>query len=93
MYATIAGKAQLVVQTRAALTGVDPETGKPLWSHDTFAFMGMNILNPTIVDDAVFTSTYGGGSFLFNITANKDKEKWEVKDAWKTDIQGYARRD
>jgi hypothetical protein len=34
----INGKKQVVVQTRADLTGVDPESGKKLWSQPIKAF-------------------------------------------------------
>src|SRR6185369_8092553 len=65
--ATIHGVTQILVQTRQNLAGVDPETGKVLWSHPVKADRGMNILTPTVVGNRVFTSSYGGGSVLFEI--------------------------
>lgn len=87
MIATLCGVRQLVVQTRTRLAGVELDSGKVLWSVDVKAFRGMNILNPTVVGDQVFTSSYGGGSFLF--TVRRDGEAWSVEQAWQTKAQGY----
>ncbi len=86
--ATIAGKEQLVVQTRKELAGVDPESGAKLWAVDVPAFRGMNILPPTVHGDTVFTSTYGGGSFCFDVK-NSAAAGWKVTQLWKNTVQGY----
>ena len=86
-FATIAGVPQLVVQTRAQLAGVDPETGDVLWSEPTEAFRGMNILTPTVIGDAVFTSAYGGRSQLLSIT--RDRDQWRVDQVWNHKSQAY----
>ena len=65
--ATIQGVDQILVQTRSTLGGILPSNGKSVWSTPVKAFRGMNILPPTPVGDKVFTATYGGGSFLFDI--------------------------
>ena len=85
--ATIAGREQLVVQGRKRLSGVDIETGKELWGVDVPAFRGMNILTPTIIGDSVFTSSYGGGSFLFDISRNGDS--WNASERWANKREGY----
>ena len=85
--ATIAGVRQLVVQTRKALTGVSVENGTVLWTQDIPAFRGMNILTPTIIGDSIFTSSYGGGSFLFDIARTDDT--FTVKQRWKAKAEGY----
>ncbi|MEM8955202.1 MAG: PQQ-binding-like beta-propeller repeat protein [Verrucomicrobiota bacterium] len=86
--ATIAGKRQLIVQTRAELCGLDMETGAVLWSTEVKAFRGMNILTPTVVGDDVFTATYGGGSFLFRIS--REGGQWSVEPVWNDEkIEGY----
>lgn len=85
--ATLCDVRQLVVQTRTTLAGVDMESGKPLWEQKVPAFRGMNILTPVMVDDNVFTSTYGGKSFLFNVARNgKD---FKVTEKWKSKAEGY----
>lgn len=82
-YETIHGKTQLLVQTRADLTGVDPESGEVLWSEKIPAFRGMNILTPTVYQQQVFTSSYGGNTLLFDVSEDSVKKVWENK------LQGY----
>lgn len=85
--ATIAGVPQLVVQTRSLLAGVNLEDGAVLWSQEIPAFRGMNILTPTVIGDAVFTSSYGGRSLLLNIV--RADGRWQVTEAWNHKSQGY----
>ncbi len=86
---TVAGKRQLLVQTRGELAGIDLDTGGVLWREPIKSFRGMNILPPTVFDsDHVFTSSYGGGSFLFKITANDDGT-FTSKLVWNNPIEGY----
>jgi outer membrane protein assembly factor BamB len=84
---TIGGKAQVVVQTRLKLAGVEPESGKVLWSQEIPAMLGMNIVTPTVDGDRIFTSTYGGGSRLLEI--KRTGEDFQVQTVWKTSLQGY----
>ncbi len=85
--ATLLDREQLVIQTRKQLMGLDLETGKELWSIDVPAFRGMNIVTPTVVNDTIFTSSYGGGSFLFTLTQNDSN--FSVSSSWKNKVQGY----
>ena len=86
--ATIHNKRQLVVQTRATLAGLDLDTGKVLWSTPIEAFRGMNILTPTIIENRVFTASYGGGSFYFDIL--KTDDGFSVKTIWRNkEIEAY----
>ena len=86
--ATIREKKQLVVQTRQTLAGVDLKSGNTLWSVRIPAFRGMNILTPTVIGNRVFTSSYGGGSFLFDVD-NSAAGGWSVKQVWRSKVQGY----
>lgn len=81
--AMLDGKRQLVVQTRSYLAGVDLESGSTLWSKNIESFRGMNILTPTIWDNGVFTSSYGGRSLLLDVEAGGTKARWENK------VEGY----
>jgi len=91
--ATIAGQTQLLVQTRERLAGVDEATGKELWSQKIEAFRGMNILTPVVFGDAIFTSSYGGKSWLFDLTSSSDatasNKKIAVTERWQNKTQGY----
>jgi len=81
---TIQGKKQLVVQTREMLAGLDLENGEVLWKYKIKAFRGMNILTPTIIGNRVFTSTYGGGTSMFEID-----EDMGVSKIWVNKVDGY----
>jgi outer membrane protein assembly factor BamB len=85
--ATIEGVRQLVVQSRKSLFGVDLDTGKRLWTINVEAYRGMNILTPTVIGNSVFTSTYGGGTFLYDVT--KSASGFDVTERWNTKKQGY----
>lgn len=85
--ATIGGVFQILVQTREQLAGIDPEKGTVLWKTPVEAFRGMNIVTPTVHDGRVFTTSYGGGSFLFGVDpANAEKP---VEQVWRNKVQGY----
>ncbi len=85
--ANINGRQQILVQTRQNLTGVDPADGKVLWSQPIPAFRGMNILTPTVYENSIFTSAYGGRSFLYKIENSADQMR-PVK-LWENRSQAY----
>ena len=84
---TLGGASQILVQGRDALAGVDPETGSVLWKTPVEAFRGMNIVTPTVVSNRVFTTSYGGGSFLFAIDPAQATKP--VEQLWRNKVQGY----
>jgi len=83
----IDGVPQILVQTRNELAGVDPESGDVLWKTNVEAFRGMNIVTPTVHDGKVFTTSYGGGSFLFSIDPARAEKP--VEQVWRNKVQGY----
>ena len=83
----INGNRQVIVQSRTNLTGVNPKSGKEIWSKPIKAFRGMNILTPTITDNTIFTSSYGGKSLLFKLTKNGKKQ--QLKQSWENRQEGY----
>ena len=85
--AELAGRPQLLVQTRTRLAGVDPDRGDVLWSKEIPTFRGMNILTPTTAGDSVFTSAYGGKSFL--LACRRDGEKYAIDEAWTNKVTAY----
>lgn len=86
--AKIHGKDQILVQTRSILAGISPDTGEADWSTEVEAFRGMNILPPTPIGNTLFTATYGGGSFLFNVAKNEKTQS--VSKVWQDKkLEGY----
>ena len=87
MATSLAGRRQLVVQTREKMAGVDPDTGNILWQRNVPSFRGMNILTPLVVGDSIFTSTYQNKSWRFDVT-NSDGS-FAINEAWNNKSQGY----
>ncbi|MFN9721003.1 MAG: PQQ-binding-like beta-propeller repeat protein [Planctomycetota bacterium] len=88
MMAELAGRRQLVIQTRSRLCGVDPDTGNELWGVDVQSFRDMNILTPTAIGDRIFTSSYGGGALMFEVSKAEDGT-FAVKELWKNTTEAY----
>jgi outer membrane protein assembly factor BamB len=86
--ATLAGKRQLLVQTRTMLNGVDLDSGARLWNIEVPNFRGMNILTPMVFGDRIFTSTYRNDSYLFEVT-KAAAGGFEVKELWRNKAKGY----
>jgi outer membrane protein assembly factor BamB len=78
------GKRQLIVQSRTKLAGIELETGKVDWSYEVAAFRGMNVLTPTVWQDGIFTSSYGGRSLLLDVPNNDS-----AKIRWENKLEGY----
>lgn len=87
VFARLAGKDQVLVQTRTKLAGVERDTGKEIWSKEIPSFRGMNILTPVpFGDDGIFTSTYGGNTRLLKLKS--DGGKYDAEDAWTFKYEG-----
>jgi len=86
-FASLAGQQQLLVQTRNKLVGVNPADGKVLWEQAVEAFRGMNILTPVVLNDLLFTSTYGGKTIGFKVA--RQDGGFTVTEAWQHKAQGY----
>ncbi|MBM3954951.1 MAG: pyrrolo-quinoline quinone [Planctomycetes bacterium] len=89
LVATLDGVPQILVQAREFLAGIDPESGKVLWQTPVEAFRGMNIVTPTVIDGRIFTTTYGGGSFLFALGTPAADGPRSVETVWRNKVQGY----
>ena len=87
VHVTLAGRPQVVVQTRTELVGLNPEYGTVLWRQPVEAFRGMNILTPTVVGDRVMTSTYGGRTLAWDV--REERGDYRIEPAWDFKAQGY----
>jgi outer membrane protein assembly factor BamB len=87
LIATLAGKRQLLVQSRTHLNGVDLESGSLLWSVEVPHFRGMNILTPLVYGDHVFTSSYRNDSYLFRVS--RQGGGFSVAEVWRNKAKGY----
>jgi outer membrane protein assembly factor BamB len=85
--ATLAGRPQLLAQSRTTLAGLDPASGAVLWSRLIPAFRGMNILTPAVHGDSLFTSAYGGRAQRLDLAATD--AGLEASETWNVPQQGY----
>ncbi len=85
--ANLAGKEQLIVQTRDKLAGVQPSDGKVLWEQTIKSFRGMNILTPVSLGDRILTSSYGGQTQGWNLAL--DGDAWKIESAWSLKLEAY----
>ncbi len=78
-------KLQLVVSVKNKIAGLDPESGRMLWSRPWKIFMNnYNIAQPTrLTDDVVLISAgYGTGAEAFNLI--KEKDTLKAESLWKS---------
>ena len=85
--AMVAGKRQLIAQSREHLAGLDLQTGAVLWKQAVPSFRGMNILTPVVIGDAIFTSSYQNKSWLYKVA--KSDSGYAVSETWQNTAQGY----
>ncbi len=86
---TLAGRRQLVVQSRKELVGLDPESGARLWGTPIKAFRGMNILTPTVDDGRLFTSAHSGRAQAFSIVPDEAGTGLTPQRQWDNKLQAY----
>jgi outer membrane protein assembly factor BamB len=75
------GVQQLIVFGGDALFGMNPETGKTLWSTPWQTQYGVNASTPIVKDDKIFIgSGYNQGVSQYQVTATGIKQLWIKKD-------------
>ena len=85
--ANLDGKPQIIIATRSALHGLDPETGKSCWQYPTRRQTTGNVYaaNPVVVGDEVFLSGwYQLGAILLRVKDNKPEKIWHLDNAIST---------
>ncbi len=76
---TLAGRRQLVIWTPKALNGLDPETGKRLWSVPFEAKASLTAPMPRAAGDEVFVTSFYNGSMLVRVTPDGATAVWRSK--------------
>jgi outer membrane protein assembly factor BamB len=81
MVYTFGGKRCLVIWHPESVNGLDPATGKVLWSfaHRTPIKANLTVPTPRQVGDRLFLTSFYNGSLMLQVTAG---EKWSVKQLW-----------
>ena len=84
----LAGRALLLVCTRNELKMIDAIAGEELYSREIPSFRGMNILTPTVYQDAVFVSAHSGSGELFRVS--QEEGTLQVDEGWNNrKLEGY----
>lgn len=79
--ATILGRRQYVIPTGTSVIGVDPDTGKTLWSFPWVNKCKVNASQPIVAGNYVFiTSGYNIGCALVEITPEGAQPRWNSKE-------------
>ncbi len=84
--ATFGGKRQLVVWHSESANGLDPTTGKRLWSYEWPIRASMSIPTPRQVGDRLFLTGFYSGSRLLQIDCKGDD--FSAKEVWKSNSRG-----
>ena len=93
--AALDGRQQALFFGKEALTGVDPRTGKKLWSFTWIFRNRVNAADPIAMGDTVFISSgYGKGCALVSVKGTKAVQLWantEMENHFSTSIllDGY----
>ncbi len=97
--ANLDGKSQIIVATRSALHGLDPETGRDLWQYPTRKQSSGNVYaaNPVATGDQILLSGwYKLGALLLRVNNDQPQKVWHLDDAISTHYatvvthEGYA---
>jgi len=86
--AVLGGQKQLLALTRTTLNGLDPLSGKVLWTQEVPNYRGMNILTPVVWKDCVLMSSYRMDTWLFRI-ASDGKGGFTSTEVWKNKAKAY----
>ncbi len=76
MIYTFGGKRQLIIWHPEAVNGLDPATGKLLWSHEWKVNANMTIPTPRQIGDKLFLTGFYCGCQLLEVGPNSVKELW-----------------
>jgi outer membrane protein assembly factor BamB len=74
--AELAGRRQLVTQSQKSMVGVDPKTGKALWTLRFMTGYDQNSVTPLIVGDRVIYTGYQKSLFAATVTKAGLKDSW-----------------
>lgn len=80
MKADVGGRTQLVVFAAKAVVGVDPASGRQLWSHPWKTSYDVNATTPAVANGVLFISSgYGSGCAALSLTGTGVKQIWRSK--------------
>jgi outer membrane protein assembly factor BamB len=67
----VAGKRQLIIWHAEAVNGLDPETGKPYWTHRLSTYQGMAISTPRVTGNDLYLTAYPNICLMLRLAADQ----------------------
>ena len=85
-----AGKRQLIIWHPEAVSALDPETGKVIWSYPLAPSVrsGMTIPGPRKSGDLLFLTSFYNGSLMLRIGSDKPSVVWQSRKVSEMDTDG-----
>lgn len=82
------GQRQLILWHPESVNGLDPETGRVLWTHRAQVRTGMSIATPRQLGDRLFLTSFYSGSLMLRIQAGAAPEVlWQTAKASEKDTE------
>jgi outer membrane protein assembly factor BamB len=82
------GQRQLILWHPESVNGLDPETGRVLWTHRASVRTGMSIATPRQLGDRLFLTSFYSGSLMLRIQAGAAPEVlWQTAKASEKDTE------
>jgi outer membrane protein assembly factor BamB len=75
------GKRQLIIWHPEAVNGLDPETGKVLWSHPWRLQSGLAVPTPRLDGTRLFLTAFYNGAIMLDLKDDKPTVLWQSKFA------------
>jgi outer membrane protein assembly factor BamB len=79
MLYSFGGKEQLIIWHSEAVVGLEPKTGKEIWSHPWLLKANLSIPTPRQVGNKLFLTAFYNGSLMLQIDGEKVTEVWKSK--------------
>lgn len=80
--ATLLGRAQVVIQVHRNILGVDPSSGRVLWSLPFVTPCDQNIVTPLQIGDRLLVSSFDQGTMAIGLARHGDE--WVARTDWHT---------
>lgn len=82
------GRRQLIIWHPAAVSALDPETGKVLWEVPWNINYGLTVPMPRKVDDRLFLTSFYNGPLMLKVNADSAEILWKGKSDSETQTDG-----
>lgn len=85
---TFGGKRQLIIWHPESVNGLDPSTGKVLWTHPWLIKANLTVPTPRQVGDKLFLTAFYDGCKMLEPKADSVKEVWKRRGRSEQDTDG-----